>query len=111
MMNRNITICMFKDGQMECYQFSKLHVVITIIMYLDNHEYKNHDDLIIITKNNHDISIFNDDCPTLDWTADHVIVCCSVVSSTDHTSERVGLAATKRFLGNNDAIVMRKGVW
>ena len=32
---------------MECYQFSKL--VITIIMYLDNHDYKNHDDLIIVT--------------------------------------------------------------
>ena len=50
----------FKDGWM---QFSKL--VITIIMYLDNHNYKNHDDLIIATKNNHDISIFNDNCPTL----------------------------------------------
>ena len=48
---------------MECYQFSKL--VITIIMYLDNHDYKNHDKLIIVTKNNHDISIFNDNCPTL----------------------------------------------
>ena len=53
----------FKDGWMVCYQFSKL--VITIIMYLDNHDYKNHDDLIVITKNNHDISIFNDNCPAL----------------------------------------------
>ena len=33
---------------MICSQFSKLG--ITIIMYLDNHDYKNHDDLIIITK-------------------------------------------------------------
>ena len=33
---------------MVCYQFSKL--VITIIMYLDNHDYKSHDDLIIDTK-------------------------------------------------------------
>ena len=53
----------FKDGYMVRYQFSKL--VITIIMYLDNHDYKNHDDLIIVTKNNHDISICNDNCPTL----------------------------------------------
>ena len=37
---------------MECYQFSKL--VITIIMYLDNHDYKSHGDLIIVTKNNHE---------------------------------------------------------
>ena len=48
---------------MVCYRFSKL--VITIIMYLDNQDYKNHDDLIIVTKNNHDISIFNDNCSTL----------------------------------------------
>ena len=39
---------------MVCYQFSKLHVAITIIMHLDNHDYRNHDDLIIVTKNNHD---------------------------------------------------------
>ena len=45
------------------YQFSKR--VITIIMYLDNHDCKNHDNLIIVTKNNHDILIFNDNCPTL----------------------------------------------
>ena len=38
-----------------------------IIMYLDNHDYTSHDDLIIVTKNNHDnfISIFNDNCPIL----------------------------------------------
>ena len=30
-----------------------------------NHDYKNHDDLIIVIKNNHNISIFNDNCPTL----------------------------------------------
>ena len=52
---------------MVCHQFSKL--VITITMYLDNHDYKNHDDLIIVTKNNHDISTFNDNCPTLDQPA------------------------------------------
>ena len=40
----------FKDSQMVCYQFSTL-----VIMYLDNHDYKTYDDLIIITKNNHDI--------------------------------------------------------
>ena len=39
--------------------------IFTIIMHLDNHDYKNHDDLIIITINNHDISIFNNNCPTL----------------------------------------------
>ena len=33
---------------MVCYQFSKL--VILIIVYLDNHDYKNHDALISITK-------------------------------------------------------------
>ena len=38
-------------------------------MYLDNHDYKNHDDLIIVTKNNHDISTFNDNCSTLDQPA------------------------------------------
>ena len=44
-------------------------------MYLDNHDYKNHDDLIIVTKNNHDISIFNDNCPTLvSWLLDVIIV-------------------------------------
>ena len=37
---------------MVCYQFSKL--AITVIMHLDNHDYRNHDDLIIVTKNNHD---------------------------------------------------------
>ena len=56
---------------MVCYQLSKL--VIMIIMYLDNYDYKNHDDLIIVTKNNHDniISIFNDNCPTLTHTYTH----------------------------------------
>ena len=49
---------------MVCYQFSKL--VITIIMFRDNHNYKNQDDLIIVTKNNHDISIFNNNYPTLE---------------------------------------------
>ena len=48
---------------MVCYQFSKL--LITIIMYLDNHDHRNHDNLIIVTKNNNNISIFNDNCPTL----------------------------------------------
>ena len=33
-------------------------LIIMIIMYLDNHNYTYHDNLIIITKNNHDISIF-----------------------------------------------------
>ena len=37
---------------MVCYQFSEL--VIMIIMYLNNHDYKNRDDLIIVMKNNHD---------------------------------------------------------
>ena len=63
---------------MECYQFSKL--VITIIMYLDNYDYKNHDDLIIISKNNHDISIFNDNCPTLP-TAAQVVISTLALSS------------------------------
>ena len=48
---------------MECYQISK--VVMMIIMYLDSHDSKNHDHLIIVTTNNHYISIFNDNCPTL----------------------------------------------
>ena len=37
------------DGMLS---ISKL--AITIIMHLDNHDYRNHDDLIIVTKSNHD---------------------------------------------------------
>ena len=29
-------------------------LVITIVIHLNNHDYRNHDDLIVVTKNNHD---------------------------------------------------------
>ena len=65
---------------MVCYQFSKL--VVMIIMYLDNRDYKNHDDLIIFTKNNHDISIFNDNCPLLIIHTVHVAAALKLIVVT-----------------------------
>ena len=66
---------------MVCYK-----LVIMIITYLDNHDYKNHDNLIIVTKNNHDISTFNDNCPTIKtkpqifWSGSLTCECESVIS-------------------------------
>ena len=73
-------------------------------MYLDNHDYKNHDDLIIVTKNNHNISIFNDNCPTLIDTTqsdNDVITCHKLPHSVSLPEAFELLGSNLRMVGGN----------
>ena len=102
------------------YQFSKL--VITIIMHLDNHDYWNHDNLIIITKNIHGISIFNNNCPTLatkrnpvtitqvDWPGYSAKAGCSVPCSQNwHLNLKSSRQLIKIFKRNQQKYTCRNG--
>ena len=72
------------------YAINFLSYFITTIMYLDNHDYKNHVDLIIVTKNNHDILIFNDNCPILNcfvYYYNYMYVCVCTCAFERHLEE------------------------